>query len=463
MKLFVKAVLFFLLLLTGVFFGFRAFAGAIAGHLRISLSAYLFRETAARPQIGSIRVRLGYPVRFEIDGLRVRVGSADFLKAPKVSGTLSWPGIFSSTVRVRSCRVDFPRIEIHRDARGTWNWPVQKPVSGRPTRGTSGKPDSESARVWPVVVSGMEINHGTWTILDESTSPPFLVVFDDVRAKVILSPSIGIRDLTGTCRLNTLKNPAVEFSGSFNPARQAMTFSAAMWNKKIIVRGDVAFDGRQAQYQGDISMQQVSINDFFPGPGPVTGSLTVSAEGHASGGTMPDFLKNMQWRGGVDVRDGAVLTVNLPARFFDAISKLPGLADAGRPVMAAKDGEMWDRKDTPFEILQAGFQLSEGRLVSNDIVLKEARYMIDAEGTLGLRDHEVDLRGRLILRESAAAAVSAAVPRLKQLTNPQGRIVIPFMWQGNGASSLPAADLAYLENKLKPVSLAAGHLSNHSE
>ena len=102
---------------------------------------------------------------------------------------------------------------------------------------------------------------------------------------------------------------------------------------------------------------------------------------------------------------------------------------------------------TPFEFLGAEFTIQGDEVNFSSLVLKNSQYLIEGDGTVDFQ-HNVNFEAQLILLEDVSRFLMGRVKELSLLTNPQGRVVIPFVYRGLWPAVRPRPDFGYLAERL---------------
>ncbi len=141
-------------------------------------------------------------------------------------------------------------------------------------------------------------------------------------------------------------------------------------------------------------------------PAPLRGRLTAQGELTSRGNTLPDLKRNLNGRLESRIEEGAILDVNLSRELCTAVATLEG-----------RDMERDWSTDTRFDQAVATFELRDGTLNSDDLLLTIPGIELGGNGQLDLISERFDLRAAVRFVDSAEAACRVN-PRLERVDFP---------------------------------------------
>jgi hypothetical protein len=119
---------------------------------------------------------------------------------------------------------------------------------------------------------------------------------------------------------------------------------------------------------------------------PLEGTLASKADLELSGG-----IETLRGQGRIDVRPGQIRGFSLLRQVLGELAALPVL------VAAAKGKDLTRFESESFEELSADFRIGDGRLSTENLLLRYPHGRAELKGSVGLLDRALDLRGQLEL------------------------------------------------------------------
>lgn len=241
-------------------------------------------------------------------------------------------------------------------------------------------------------------------------------------------------------------------SGSYfdEDDRADLTFS--LDQQRWMFEGAVFKPSSSRSFEGQWDMSGLPLTDllvFWGGKaaGVLGGEALFQGEGQLTANTASDVPDRLLIRGALDVRNGHFLKVNFVRESLDQALALTGEAFK-EGVFGGGDYDFLLVPGTlPFELLQSGLDILHGEALLQDMLVKHADYMIEADVSYGLRSQELDFRGRLVFLEMLSAAVVKEYPVLSAFLNPQKRLVFPFVYRGLLKEPVFRLEETYMKDK----------------
>ena len=239
------------------------------------------------------------------------------------------------------------------------------------------------------------------------------------------------------------------------PRKQEVNFEIHFDQDKAIFRGEALPLQNPPRFQADLEFHEFDLATVFRLWNATAqdrrGLLDGTANGNfqvvgASRGGI-ETKRSLQGKGEFEIRNGVFRNFNVIETILRRITIVPGLEEALVAGVPSYLQPLFNRRDNPFELLQAEFKVQGGQLTFQQLLLRDRHYLLEAEGNLGF-EGEVNFQARLILMEDASQFLVGRVHELSALRNAQGRIVIPFVYRGTWPHARPRPDLNFLAQKL---------------
>jgi hypothetical protein len=338
-----------------------------------------------------------------------------------------------------------PELFFIRRRDGTWIWPVGlKAYRSTPfTKGERG-----AVKPWFEFVKNITLKEGRVHFLDEASSPPFVVNLYQLELKAYRPNFNASFEILGQGNFFKRGPPYLSFKATVTPGGDFFTFDLNYKNDTVRLEGQVGPFSGIPRFEGKVDIQRWNLAPLVSERWKENEHLVGKLSGHWEGtaqGTHPGNLKQTAAGKAIaDIRQGVLKNINF---INEIIGRVVGTTTFLSLLHSREPSEITPflkSRDTPFEILQARFQLLQGTLYADEVRLKHAEYLMEGRGNYGLLDHSVQFQGKLVLLENLSEALTQQIDVMNKLKNERGRVVIPFTYEGNlpDASIQPTADLA---------------------
>jgi len=202
--------------------------------------------------------------------------------------------------------------------------------------------------------------------------------------------------------------------------------------------GQVRLDARGATPKDDVdlSMSNVHVEEFFPGPGPAPLSGVLQARARLSG-------EGASVRQVAATANGTVTLVEPEGRVRQSLAELLGIdVTKGLGLLLAKN-----QSDMPVRCAVADFQATDGILTARNLLFDTQTVLATGKGTINLRDETLDLTLKGQPKQFRLVRLSAPISL-------EGRLRSPKLGVKLGSAALQAgagAALAVLATPLVAV------------
>lgn len=166
-----------------------------------------------------------------------------------------------------------------------------------------------------------------------------------------------------------------------------------------------------------------------------------------SGNRWEDIKRALSGQGRAEVKEGALLDVNIAEGALTGLTGVPGLSLFISPNVRRKYPTFFASKNTEFSELKGSLNIKNGKVHLDDLLIAAADWTARGKGWVTL-DQAVDMRGNLALSERLSTDLIRDVKELRFLTDRQGRVLFPFALTGTLPSVKAIPDLAYVAGRL---------------
>jgi hypothetical protein len=182
----------------------------------------------------------------------------------------------------------------------------------------------------------------------------------------------------------------------------------------------------------EASADRMNLQDFIaPAPGDavqVGGLLSAYFRGTAQGLAAPELTRTLNGDGKVQLRDGAVLNLNILREIFSHLSKIPGAAESLSRKLPPSYQEKLNRQHTILGPVDVPIAVRGGVIHLQPFQVNADDFTLTAQGSV-TPDGVAQGQALLILSPQLSEALVRSVKQLGCAVN-QGRIEIPVLIQG---------------------------------
>jgi hypothetical protein len=152
--------------------------------------------------------------------------------------------------------------------------------------------------------------------------------------------------------------------------------------------------------------------------------------------------------GGLTLTQGAVKDVSLVDDVLESLTGVPGLSSLITPELRSKYPRLFASPDTAFDALEGRFSIAEGKLLTDNLVVRAAEYVVNGRGGIGL-DKSLDLSAGLELSSALSKDLVGQVAVARYLAGDDGRIYVPFRLEGVLPAARARPDIDYVAHALQ--------------
>ena len=147
------------------------------------------------------------------------------------------------------------------------------------------------------------------------------------------------------------------------------------------------------------------------------------------------------------VRDGSLKDFNLVQEVLSKITGLPGISSLISSRLPSRYRIIFDRKDTPFDTMEASFTVEKGRIRSDDLLLATPDYSIDGKGWIGF-DKTMKWDANLVMSSQFTKELMEEHRNVRYMVDRRGRLSVPFRLEGTLPNVRPKPDIRALTQRI---------------
>lgn len=132
--------------------------------------------------------------------------------------------------------------------------------------------------------------------------------------------------------------------------------------------------------------------------------------------------------GETQVRGGALRDFNIVEQVLSKVGGLPGISKLSSRLLPRYSAVL-NRRDTPFETLQATFVVEQERIRTDNLILATADYTINGEGWIGF-DKTTKWNAVLVMSPQFTQDLMQEHRNVRYMVDRQGRLAVPFRLEG---------------------------------
>lgn len=379
-----------------------------------------------------------------------RFGAGEFASIRSAALQLDPGALLRGQVR-GDVHLDGPKVQLLRDADGTWN---VETLSGR---------RAAAAAVGGGVPLGKAAQGGAGAARERAVR---------LASASISDGTLEIRDQLGQGHELTLRDLDASYTGTdpTRPARVSLTSMVGSGNaQRVALRGEIGpFEGGgEPRWSFDeVQLQQVRLSDIPGAPADLVGELSFDGTLASSGSGLDAVLMNASGEGALGICCGELRERNLTAELLTALTEhVDGdTATAAADLLArAKQSPALAvalaSDATPFEDISGNVTIAQGNVTFEGLQVDTSLFQAKATGSVS-RGGALDAHGTVALTPAATAAIVALVPRSQGMFASGGTLEVPFSLAGRWPDVDVRVDvrtaIARLMAPLDPRRLAIG-------
>jgi uncharacterized protein involved in outer membrane biogenesis len=205
----------------------------------------------------------------------------------------------------------------------------------------------------------------------------------------------------------------------------------------------------------DLNLTELFHSTLTTAPQHIQGQANLDLTLSGSGQGWEELKPSLQGQGQAEVRQGALLNVNIAEGVLSGVTGLPGLSLLVSPRIRERYPEIFATQNTEFNELRSTFTFSNGKMNIDDLRIAAADYTIQGTGWVDF-DQTLDLRSQLILSQKLSTDIANDVQAARFIVNEQKRLEIPFALAGTLPRVRPQPDLAYVGVLLQRAAVRKG-------
>ncbi len=212
-------------------------------------------------------------------------------------------------------------------------------------------------------------------------------------------------------------------------------------------------DGRKPNFTFTPDIRGMDLKALLPRVSPefgdgVEGSLYLEAKLEGSGDNWESVKRTLQGQGHAEIIKGKLKDLNLVKRVLSRVTGLPGIGNMISSSLSPRYATIFERQDTPFDSLEANFNVKEGRIGTKDLLMATPDYLIEAKGWTGL-DSSMRWDATLALSPLLSQELMQKHKNVRYLVDSRGRLGVPFRLAGNLPRVQPKPDIKLLAEIIK--------------
>ncbi|GIW41774.1 MAG: hypothetical protein KatS3mg076_2351 [Candidatus Binatia bacterium] len=169
------------------------------------------------------------------------------------------------------------------------------------------------------------------------------------------------------------------------------------------------------------------------------GKTDLRLEVRGSGRKWEEIQTTLDGEGDVEVKDGGIRDVNVPASLLGGLQGIQGLPNLLGSPLPGPYGELLKERRTRFEVLRTRLTVQKGNILLRNLVADAKGFEARAEGQVSL-GKELSLSGVLRLSPEFSQELVGRAAILRALADPRGRLEIPFRVEGVLPNVRPSPD-----------------------
>ena len=193
------------------------------------------------------------------------------------------------------------------------------------------------------------------------------------------------------------------------------------------------FNLKSKAFESDVKIADVDVSKLLELVKPELKTLivgTISKIETQVNGTLGDALmSSLQGSGKYTITNAKLLGVNIASETLQAVNNIPLVNGSLYGLVPPELEVQLGGKDTPIELLQGDFSLSNSELNTTKMLLKSTAFALDADGAVGF-DQKVDLKSSITFSPEFSKALAMKSREVRRIFDTEDRLVIPLLIKG---------------------------------
>ena len=190
-------------------------------------------------------------------------------------------------------------------------------------------------------------------------------------------------------------------------------------------------------------------------PKNVKGKLNCDMTMSGKGKNWQEIKSALSGEGAMEVKDAAMLDVNIAQNVLSGLSGLAGFASILAPNLNEKYPKLFQTQNTSFNEMKSNLAIKEGKINFNNMVASSSDWSAKADGWFDLNQTLSSL-AQLTLSPQLSQDLAQMVPAAQFLINDEGKMEIPFQLSGNLPGVKPKPDLSFIGRKIQQSFMKKG-------
>ncbi len=450
MRLFLVLSLVLLVVLIG--FGSIFILQFDPNQFRPDLESYCEKTLGVESRVGDISIEWGFSLKLQIKFVEFREPAKQtlILKANRLTIRVDWIRFLQRSILIQSMSAERPEIFLFREKDGSWAWPRRMLPKAK-------MPDQDHGKRTPWALEfksfRAQIQNGIVHFHDESFEPPFSLDAEQLTASLVQSKSDAsiqadiAASLYGAAKQNTV------LTLRFDPSGDHLGFKLHYARDVFNAEGQIRSVSKTPRLEMRMAWRGFDLISMVPPEWKnkpyLTGQFNAEMEGVGTGWTWHSLKQSLLGKGVVEIRLGSFVNINLLKEILRSMAEIPQLKSLRRFEIPQDFISPLEGHDTPFDILQGVLGGGQGGIEASELRLKQPHYLVEGSGNYSLNEKIFSFKAKLVILEELSQFLLAHTDALDAIKNPQGRLVIPFTYEGILPDAAVKPDMRYLLEKLR--------------
>jgi AsmA protein len=175
----------------------------------------------------------------------------------------------------------------------------------------------------------------------------------------------------------------------------------------------------------------------------ISGKLDADTKLSGVGKDWKEIQASLKGKGVAEIREGNIKDFNLVETVLSKTTGVAGVADSLAEKASPKYRHLFEGKETKFEKLKVRYEISEGKILTDELIIQSPDYAIKAKGWVGF-DRRTNLDSTLVMSEGFSSNMVADHKNASFFTNQDGRLFFQVRLTGTLPNLKPHMDPGYL-------------------
>jgi len=160
------------------------------------------------------------------------------------------------------------------------------------------------------------------------------------------------------------------------------------------------------------------------------------------------MLKTLSAKGNIKLTEAILDNMNILNTALDKLNMLPGAVQNLTDNLPEEYKELLLRNHTAFKPMDADFEIRDGRIYFDKLLVQSDAFYLESKGSAGIMDQSIQISSNLFIPKTISEAFEKVVPEFGYLMDDRGLITMPLDIKGKAPNISVMPNLNYVLQRL---------------